>query len=173
MNTYVVTLSIQAGEYEKSNIVLVKAITEEEARKEALLSECHGSLDDDNLEWSDRGIYDLHGQFHYSVNNCVLVSCNHVAIVSQYIGNVILSGASFSNRGALTIMVDPSKNMFHVCRSELSGINQDAWYPYIEGELFQYVERLLVAAGAAINVVTLTELRRCGNVIDYQIDINY
>ena len=85
MKTFIITLNLQAGEYEKTSITLVKGINEQEAMQEALLAECHCTEDDGGLDWADGGVYDLHGEFHYSVRNCTLVNQDHVAILSQYI----------------------------------------------------------------------------------------
>lgn len=76
------------------------------------------------------------------------------------------------NRRSLTIIVDPSLYRFHFCREDLSGHGHEAWYPYIEGELFQYVERFLIAGNVAMNVVSLQVLRQCGVCVDYQVIYN-
>lgn len=66
-------------------------------------------------------------------------------------------------RKKITILTLPSKNMFHVCCHDiLAGVNNDAWYPYVPGELFKYVEKLLVEANEAANLVSLDKLNVCG-----------
>lgn len=68
MKRYFIELKIQAGEYEKSTSKVVNADTEEEAKHNALLGECH--YDEKDLFWDDRGVYDCGGEFHYSVQFC-------------------------------------------------------------------------------------------------------
>lgn len=82
MNTYYVDVKIIAGEYEKSCSSLREADTEEEAKRYALLGESHD--DEEDLEWSDGGVYDCGGEFHYSVKHCKLVAPEDVPVLSKY-----------------------------------------------------------------------------------------
>ncbi|MFT5162452.1 MAG: hypothetical protein ACI9FJ_001028 [Alteromonadaceae bacterium] len=77
-----------------------------------------------------------------------------------------------NQRNSLTLIALPGKNMFHFCSTELKGINNEAWYPYAPDQLFEYVERLLTCAQIAANVVGLTELRQCGDSVDYEVIFN-
>lgn len=80
MNTYVVHLDIQCGEYEKSTVVLVEANSEAPARKIAIEGEAH-----DELEWEDGGAYDLNRTFHYSINTIQLVDTADVETLRKYL----------------------------------------------------------------------------------------
>jgi len=63
--------------YEKSNKVLILADCENSAFREAMLSECHGSLEDDTASWlSDdfSTIADMNGEMIYWVTGCEEVS---------------------------------------------------------------------------------------------------
>ncbi|GIU42924.1 hypothetical protein TUM4438_10640 [Shewanella sairae] len=180
MNTYIVRLVIQAGEYEKSSMVLVKAADEDEAKGTALIEECHGAIDNETAEWTSTGILDLGGEFHHRVSFCCLVRPEHVDMLKAYLngdncyGFVCVDDSEIHEvaRQELTIIVDATKMMFHFCRGDLSGFGHEAWYPYVEGMLFQYVERFLIAAQVAENVVKVEELRQCGNTVDYLVTYN-
>lgn len=82
MKTFCVKLNIQAGEYRKSAIHLVMAASEADAGKRALLNECH---DEDSAEWADGGLYDLGGEFCYSVKSVNQVPPEHVELLRQYL----------------------------------------------------------------------------------------
>ena len=77
-----------------------------------------------------------------------------------------------SVRKAMTIIVLPNIKMFHFTEKTLTGIRNEAWYPYAEGKLFEYVEKYLVDAGVAHNVTRLDEKQRCGQSIDYAVTFN-
>ena len=81
---YVVKLTIRAGEYEKSVTKLVCADTEELANDQALLGECHGSIDDGTAEYTETGIADLGWEFHYSVDWSKEVHAEHVPVLRTY-----------------------------------------------------------------------------------------
>jgi hypothetical protein len=82
MNTYYVVIEILAGEYAKDTVSLCQADNEDEAKRNALLGECHD--DEEDLEWSKRGVYDCGGEFHYAVHSCQLVAPEDVAILQKY-----------------------------------------------------------------------------------------
>lgn len=84
MNTYYVDVKIIAGEYEKSCASLREADTEEEAKRYALLGECHD--DEEDLEWDHGGVYDCGGEFHYSIRSCQLVAPEDVPALAKYMG---------------------------------------------------------------------------------------
>jgi len=77
-----------------------------------------------------------------------------------------------SVRKAMTIIVLPKIKMFHFTEKTLAGIRNEAWYPYAEGELFEYVEKYLVDAGIAHNVARLDEKQCCGDSIDFSVVYN-
>lgn len=77
-----------------------------------------------------------------------------------------------NKRSEVTIIVMPDKKFFHFCGAGLQGIGNDAWYPYCEGQLFQAVERFLIAAKVANNVVAVDRPRRNGMCIDYRVSYN-
>ncbi|MCU8005495.1 hypothetical protein [Shewanella sp. SM96] len=76
------------------------------------------------------------------------------------------------SRGELTIIVLTEMNFFHFCGLGLEGVANEAWYPYSQGLLFEAVERYLVAAKVAHNVVSIDQPRRCGASIDYRVRFN-
>lgn len=86
MNTYYIVIEILSGEYAKDTASLVTADTEEEARRNALLGECHD--DEEDLEWSHRGVYDCGGEFHYAVHSCTQVPEEDVPVLSKYMWQV-------------------------------------------------------------------------------------
>ncbi|MEM6187689.1 MULTISPECIES: hypothetical protein [Shewanella] len=75
-------------------------------------------------------------------------------------------------RGELTIIVLTEMNFFHFCGLGLEGVANEAWYPYSQGLLFEAVERYLVAAKVAQNVVSIDQPRRNGASIDYRVRFN-
>jgi hypothetical protein len=85
MNTYYVVIEILTGAYAKDTASLITADNEEEAKRNALLGECH---DDEDLEWSDRGVYDCGGDFHYAVHSCTQVPDEDVPVLSKYMWQV-------------------------------------------------------------------------------------
>jgi hypothetical protein len=82
MNTYYVVIEILAGEYALSTSSLVIADHEDEAKRNALLGECY--YDEEDLEWSERGVYDCGGEFHYAVHSCTQVENEDVAVMKKY-----------------------------------------------------------------------------------------
>ena len=81
---FVVKLTIRAGEYEKSVTKLVFADSEELANEQALLGECHGSIDDGTAEYTETGIADLGWEFHYTVSWTKEVHAEHVNVLRTY-----------------------------------------------------------------------------------------
>lgn len=86
MKKYFYEIKIQAGDYEKNTHGIVNADTEEEARRNALVSECH--YDVENLEWSDRGVYDWGYEFHYSVRSCTEIPYWDFEVLGKYFAGV-------------------------------------------------------------------------------------
>lgn len=82
MKRWFIELKIQSGEYEKNTYGVVKADTEEEARRNALINECH--YDAEDLEWSDHGVYDCGYEFHYSVRFCEEIPEKDWETLSKY-----------------------------------------------------------------------------------------
>jgi hypothetical protein len=82
MKFYYIDVKIISGEYELSSASLRTAEDEDEAKRNALLGECHD--DEEDLEWSKRGVYDCGGEFHYAVHSCQLVAPEDVAILQKY-----------------------------------------------------------------------------------------
>lgn len=93
MKTFLVEVTIQAGEYQKNAIKLIQAATQAEAESYALTSECHGELGK-NAEWANDGIADLNWEFHYQIGGCKEVKPEDVAALSSYL---TLTHASGSN----------------------------------------------------------------------------
>ncbi len=83
MNTYYIVIEILSGEYAKDTVSLVTAESEAEAKRAALIGECHS--DEDNLEWTERGVYDLGGEFHYSIYSCALVPDDDIPTLTKYL----------------------------------------------------------------------------------------
>ena len=77
-----------------------------------------------------------------------------------------------SLRNSMMIIVNPNIKMFHFCDQRLAGICNEAWYPFAENALFQYVEKYLVSSGLAQNVVSVDNVRQCGDCVDYQVTFN-
>lgn len=74
-------------------------------------------------------------------------------------------------RKTLTIILDLTIDFIHFT-SNCSGVNGDAWYPLNGVKLFEKVESILVLAGVASNVVSVEELRQCGDSKDFLITYN-
>ena len=83
MSTYIVTLLLRLGEYEKSTQQLIEAASEDDARYIALCGETHNEpltrADYDNGEewWDDCYIYEAHG--------VKVVTPEHVNILKLYL----------------------------------------------------------------------------------------
>jgi hypothetical protein len=92
----------------------------------------------------------------------------------QAFGYVCLFYERCIMRKTLTILTLPSKSMFHVCgHSELSGCNSDAWFCYVEGQLFEYVEKLLICANEAENVTSVERVGgACGESLTFKVIYN-
>jgi hypothetical protein len=82
MKFYYIDIEIIAGDYEKSSASLQQAENEEEAKRNALIGECHD--DPEDLEWDDGGVYDCAGEFHYKVRSCQLVAPEDAAVMAKY-----------------------------------------------------------------------------------------
>ena len=77
-----------------------------------------------------------------------------------------------SDRETMTIIVMPSIRMFHFTEKTLAGLRDEAWYPYAEGKLFEYVEKYLVDCGIAKNVTRIDEKMSCGDSVDCVVTYN-
>jgi hypothetical protein len=75
-------------------------------------------------------------------------------------------------RKSMVIIVNPQIKMFHFTHNALAGISNEAWYPYANDKLFEYVEQYLVIAGVANNVTSLDKVMECGLTIDYRVTYN-
>jgi len=84
MKYFVVKLTIQAGEYEKSRTKLIRAENMDDAGKQAMLNECHSGIGE-GAEWTESGIADLGWEFHYSVSSVQEVLPEHVSTLKLYI----------------------------------------------------------------------------------------
>lgn len=80
MNTYVVTLDLQIGEYEKQSITLVEALNSESACEIALENECHG-----DHEMEGEYMIDMSGEMSYCVSTCTEVSIEHAKVLKEYL----------------------------------------------------------------------------------------
>jgi hypothetical protein len=87
MPHYYVKLAIVYGETTRHTGALISANNHEEAEEAALLSACLGDVDLGDAHWDDdrKGIYDAHGEFHYSVVRCAEVPPEHLAIMKKYL----------------------------------------------------------------------------------------
>ncbi|BBM67884.1 hypothetical protein VA249_45300 (plasmid) [Vibrio alfacsensis] len=65
MKTYLVSVLIHCGEYEKTTRLLVKAESFSLAGDYAIYSESH---DPESLDWSEDRVFDLGGEFAYSAS---------------------------------------------------------------------------------------------------------
>lgn len=83
MKAFLVDVKIQTGEYEKNVQSLVFSETQEDAKKEALLGQCHGDIGNDS-EWVEGGIADMHWEFHYSVSSFREVAPEDVGVLKKY-----------------------------------------------------------------------------------------
>ena len=81
--SFLVILKIVIGNYEKSSKKIVEASTDDEARKTALWGECHFEPREDDYE--NDGVYDCHGEWHYSVASCVEIAPEHTEILRSYL----------------------------------------------------------------------------------------
>lgn len=58
---------------------------------------------------------------------------------------------------------------FHVVNTPKNAEDhKDEWDFFVPGHLFEAVEHQLVKEGIAHNLVSLNELRACGNSVDYE-----
>ncbi|WP_286984087.1 hypothetical protein [Haliea sp.] len=84
LDTYFVTIEMQAGEYQKTIRKLVRATSPKEADEKAIEGECHGSLEDGTAEWTSNGISDLGYEFHYKSIDCKKVQPEHEVFLRLY-----------------------------------------------------------------------------------------
>ncbi|CAL9976763.1 hypothetical protein VPHK449_0019 [Vibrio phage K449] len=82
MKTFLVTLTIQAGEYEKSAITLVEAETKELAVDFAIHGEAHSP---ESLDWDANGAYDLGGEFYYSVRSAAELNAAETEVFNNHL----------------------------------------------------------------------------------------
>ena len=81
MQHYVITLIVQAGEYQKLITHLITARTIWKAEKAAIENEAH-----DDLEWtSASSAYDLNGEFHYSIQATKICSSEDFQVLKKYL----------------------------------------------------------------------------------------
>ncbi|KZN63320.1 hypothetical protein [Pseudoalteromonas luteoviolacea] len=84
----------------------------------------------------------------------------------------VIKQTNMSNRETMIIIVIPTIRMFHFTRKTLAGLRNEAWYPYKEGKLFEYVEKYLVDSGIANNVTRIEKKQSCGKSVDYVVTYN-
>lgn len=86
MKTYLVTLQLVLGDYQKMSKTLIVADTKENAGIMALALECHGDakFDENNPTLK---VYDLGGEFGYIVDSIEEVSHGHLDVLELYYGN--------------------------------------------------------------------------------------
>ena len=72
----------------------------------------------------------------------------------------------------MAVLVLPKIKMIHFTENSLSGIANEAWYPYVEDQLFEYIEKYLTTSGLAQNVVNIEEVGNCGESMSYNIVYN-
>lgn len=85
MNDYIVKLRIQTCGFEKNTTKIVYATNEENARRDALISECHGDIDDGTAEWDGDTINDMCGEFIYSVLSVIKVDDKDLLLIRKYL----------------------------------------------------------------------------------------
>lgn len=88
MNTYLVRINIQTGEYQKIVTTLVDAKTQQEAGKLALENECHadiGEPDSAGTFWHEGGIVDLSWEFYYTLKNIKQIQPEYVEVFREYL----------------------------------------------------------------------------------------
>lgn len=81
---FIAIVQIQAGAYEKLKHQLVYSDSKEEAEEKALLAQCHCGIGE-GAEWEGDVIYDLSGEFAYSLFSIKEISPEHAFIVEQYL----------------------------------------------------------------------------------------
>lgn len=85
MNTYIVTIRVRNGDYEKHITTLRTAHNGFEAQQDALASQCHYEIGD-GAEWVDDGaVEDCHGEFIYEAYKCYPVDKKDVATLRKYL----------------------------------------------------------------------------------------
>ena len=85
INTYVIKLRISTNGYEKNITKLVCATSEEDARRDALIGECHGDINDGTAEWEGDSINDMDDDFIYTVTGVTQVDDGDVATLRKYL----------------------------------------------------------------------------------------
>lgn len=88
MSDYLVKMTLQVGEYEKSATTLVTDAPSQEAAGEyALVLECHGNPD--QIEFHDQWmVYDMGGEMAYKVRGVTEITRKiELAILKKYIGS--------------------------------------------------------------------------------------
>jgi hypothetical protein len=72
------------GEIEKKLCRLIHAENQDDAERNALLSECNNEIGS-GADMADGGVYDNHGEVHYSIKKCVVVNASQVELMSQFL----------------------------------------------------------------------------------------
>ena len=96
MNTYLIDLLIQCGEYEKTSKTLITAKDADQAQDYAIFLEAH---DPDNLEWSYNYAEDIGGEFAYRYNGIEEVPPSDVEVLSKYMEHWQASYSDLKNAG--------------------------------------------------------------------------
>jgi hypothetical protein len=84
INLYLVTVDIQAGEYEKSSEALVYAKDEDAAYTIAMEGECHGSINAGTAEWEGDTLVDMGWEFAYTVGGIKLIAPEDHDVILRY-----------------------------------------------------------------------------------------
>lgn len=84
-NTYAVKVRIYTNGYEKHTTKVVYATSEENARNDALVGECHGDVDDGTAQWDGDTINDMFGEFIYEVVNVTQVDDADILVLRKYL----------------------------------------------------------------------------------------
>nr|QIM12825.1 hypothetical protein p33_00313 [Escherichia coli] len=80
---FIVKIQNRNGDHENSYVRLLVSDCEKNACQTALISECHGELE--QLSFEDGGVYDYNGENHYSVRSCVEVAPEDVATLQRFL----------------------------------------------------------------------------------------
>ena len=85
MPSYFVMLQVQNGNYEKITKHLVNSSSEDEAAKEALINECHHSLDE-GADWLEEGqqIEDAYGEMIYTLHSVEPVNSYEYVTLNKF-----------------------------------------------------------------------------------------
>lgn len=84
MKNYIVTVKVQTDGLEKMIRVLVGAESEDQADEKAMLSLCHGSVEDGSVSVEDGSVYDMYDTIILTIHDTKQVPDQDLIVLKKY-----------------------------------------------------------------------------------------